>query len=247
MEFVAYLIAQCRDGLAPFASQPLSFAAARMIAGLAGSVVHCAPMCGPFVLGQVAADAIPARGDYGEWRRLRGAALAPYHLGRATTYTLLGALAGIATSVFGQLPYLAWIGSALLVVAAALLFLQGLGLLVAGEHSALAGMLSRVAGPFATSSAPAHRYLFGVVLGFLPCGLLYGALAAAGATGSAAHGALAMAGFSLGTMPALVAVGWGGALLGRRLKDHMKLVANILLALNSLVLLGFAGVRLTSL
>jgi sulfite exporter TauE/SafE len=40
-------------------------------------------------------DAEGARGkSYGEWQRLTGAALAPYHLGRLTAYTALGAIAG---------------------------------------------------------------------------------------------------------------------------------------------------------
>src|SRR4051794_25197968 len=63
-------------------------------AGLAGSLLHCAPMCGGFVLGQVAdrMARLPAC-RMCEWQRLSAAALLPYHLGRLTTYGLLGALA----------------------------------------------------------------------------------------------------------------------------------------------------------
>ena len=96
-----------------------------------------------------------------------------------------------------------------LLIAACLMTLQAFGLAV-GAPSPLTSGLARLAGPLSSSHRPAARYALGVVLGFLPCGLLYGALAAAGGTASGRDGALAMAAFALGTVPALMAVGWGG-------------------------------------
>src|ERR1700761_1222625 len=63
-------------------------------AGAAGSVIHCGPMCGVFVLGQVSERVaqLPA-GGLCEWQRVRSGLLLPYHLGRLTTYAGLGALA----------------------------------------------------------------------------------------------------------------------------------------------------------
>ena len=58
--------------------------------------------------------------------------------------------------------------------------------------------------------------LLGLSLSALPCGLLYGALVAAASAGSALAGALAMAAFALGTVPALVGVGLLGRFFGRR-------------------------------
>jgi sulfite exporter TauE/SafE len=65
-----------------------------LLAGLAGSAMHCVPMCGPFVLGQVAdrMARVPAV-RLCELQRVRGGLLLPYHLGRITTYAGLGALA----------------------------------------------------------------------------------------------------------------------------------------------------------
>ena len=66
------------------------------VTGLIGSATHCTGMCGPFALSQVAArlERIPAE-RMTEWRRLAGATLLPYHLGRATTYAVLGAVGGV--------------------------------------------------------------------------------------------------------------------------------------------------------
>ena len=90
----------------------------------------------------------------------------------------------------------------------------------------------------------AARYGLGVVLGFLPCGLLYGALAAAGGTGSAIDGALAMAAFAVGTVPALVATGWGGLLVRRRLRERGRWIAMPLLIGNAGLMLLLASQRL---
>ncbi|HJS32306.1 MAG TPA: sulfite exporter TauE/SafE family protein, partial [Alphaproteobacteria bacterium] len=89
-------------GLAPFAAADLAaggdalgLIAALLVAGLIGGFAHCAGMCGPFVLGQVTAglSGAPERAER-VFGRMAGAALIPYHLGRLTTYSALGAAAG---------------------------------------------------------------------------------------------------------------------------------------------------------
>lgn len=240
METVASWIAYCRPDALGGIAMPVSLFAV----GLAGSLVHCVGMCGPFVLGQVLGDLerTPAR-SYGEWQRLAGAALVPYHLGRLTTYTLLGAVAGSATALFASTSAFGWLSGGLLVIAALLMIVQALGLALGGA-SPLVGTVVRFAGPLSAARGNAARYGLGVVLGFLPCGLLYGALAAAGGMASAIEGALAMMAFALGTVPALVAVGWGGLLMRRRLSEHGRWFASPLLLLNALFMLVAASQRL---
>lgn len=239
METISHLIALCR----PEALGGIGVPASLFVAGLAGSLVHCVGMCGPFVLGQVMADLERAPGAYGEWRRLTGAALAPYHLGRLTTYAGLGALAGAATGLFASTSVFGWLSGGLLVVGACLMIVQALGLTVGGS-SPLAGVLMRLATQLSMARSGAARYGLGVVLGFLPCGLLYGALAAAGGTGSPVEGALAMAAFAVGTMPALVATGWGGLLVRRRLRERGRWIALPLLIGNAGLMLLLASQHL---
>jgi len=243
MEFVFQAIAACRDGFVHIAGLPAGLSLSLFLAGLSGSAVHCVGMCGPFVLGQVMADAEHVGpGAYGEWRRLSGAALAPYHLGRLTTYTGLGVLAGAATALFASTVVFAWLSAVLLIAGAALMVAQAFGLAL-GVAAPQAGLIQRLAAPLTSSRHPAARYALGVVLGFLPCGLIYGALGAAAGTGSMLHGALAMAAFSLGTMPALVAVGWGGVLLRRRWQGMTRWIASPLLVVSALLMLALAGRR----
>ena len=239
METLSQWIALCR----PDAWGTVGVPASLFLAGLAGSVVHCVGMCGPFVLGQVMSGLDRSGGGYGEWRRLAGAALLPYHFGRLTTYTALGALAGGATALFAATSAFGWLSGGLLVVAALLMVVQALGLALGGT-SPLAGVLARLAAPLSNATGAGARYGLGVILGFLPCGLLYGALAAAGGTGSVADGAVAMASFAAGTMPALMATGWGGLLVRRRLRERGRWIAAPLLLANALLMLALASQRL---
>lgn len=241
-DWISRLLALCGDGLSVAGNEPLALPVALFVAGLAGGALHCAGMCGPFVLGQVMAGADDAR-RYGEWRRLGGAALAPYHLGRATTYAALGAGAGGATALFASTTGFAWLSSSFLVAAAMLLVAQAAGLAL-GRAVPWSGALSRLATPLSGSHTAASRYGLGMLLGFLPCGLLYGALAAAAGSASMATGAAAMLAFALGTVPALVAVGWGGLLLRRRLRETWRWVAAPVLVANAAVMLALASQRI---
>jgi uncharacterized protein len=223
------------------------------LVGLLGSVSHCVGMCGPFVLGQVVArlEATPAARLH-EFRRLTGAALAPYHLGRMTTYGLLGAGAGALAGGAGDLTGLRWLSAGLLAIAA--LFFVGyavprLGLPVFGTRLGGEGLWSRHVGPRIRPlfGAPVgfRGYLLGVALGFLPCGLLYGAIAAAASSGSAVAGGLTMVAFVLGTIPALVGVGVAGHVTGNRWQSATARVTPVLLVLNA-GLLGYMAWRMVA-
>ncbi|MDE2005970.1 MAG: sulfite exporter TauE/SafE family protein [Rhodospirillales bacterium] len=216
------------------------------LAGLAGGVMHCGPMCGGFVLGQTAdrMARLPA-GALSERRRIGAGLLLPYHLGRLTTYAALGAAAGMFAGVLGRAPWFGRISAALLALAGLVFLAEALRRVAPGlprlprAHLPCAGTLARFARRF-DPARPGGGYALGVTLGFLPCGLLYGALTAAAASGAPAPGAAAMAAFAFGTMPALIAVGIAGQAAGARFARAVRLVAPVLLAGNGAVLLGLA-------
>lgn len=221
---------------------------ALFLAGLAGSVTHCMGMCGPFVLSQVTSrlQDKPAS-TMTEMHRLSGAALVPYHLGRITTYSGLGGMAAVLSGgimAFAGLKYLA----AALLVFAALFFLgyalRGLKITVPGfsgsRPARIAGALGRLTRPMLDRPTGWRGYGLGLALGFLPCGLLYGALAAAASTGDALAGIFTMAAFALGTIPALLAVGVIGHIATARWSAIMSGVAPIILVANGGFLLFMA-------
>jgi uncharacterized protein len=205
-----------------------SIAGLLFVTGLVGGFAHCGPMGGPFVLAQAAdAPAAPLL------RRLGGGLLLPYHLGRTTTYAALGAA---AAGLGGSLVTAGWrSGVAAALLLAGLLYLAQAIVRLAprlgrGRGEALsrrwAGWLAGIAGRLVADPSARGRFALGVVLGLLPCGFLYAAIAAAAATRSAAAGAVAMAAFSLGTVPSLALVGLGGAAAA----GHWRRAAQRLLA-----------------
>lgn len=233
-----------------------------LAAGAAGSVMHCGPMCGGFVLGQVAdrMARLPAAALC-ERRRVSGALLLPYHLGRLVTYAGLGALAAGSAAVLGRAPWFGGVSAALLALAA-LLFLtlaarrlapmlpgpaerrppgrlaRALALL---ERSppAWGRLVARISGGVAGNGLPGG-FLLGVTLGFLPCGFLYAALTAAAASLDPLTGAAGMAAFALGTVPALVIMGLAGQAAGRRWQTGLARLSPAVLAANAAVLLLLA-------
>jgi sulfite exporter TauE/SafE len=74
------------------------------------------------------------------------------------------------------------------------------------------------------------------MLGFIPCGLLYGALAAAASSGEILTGAVAMAVFALGTVPSLLVVGVVGQVAATRFRRAMAVAVPALMLMNAAVL-----------
>ncbi|MBI1207386.1 MAG: sulfite exporter TauE/SafE family protein [Azospirillum sp.] len=219
-------------------------------AGLVGGTSHCAGMCGPFVLAQVATrlEAVPAA-RMSEFHRLAGAALVPYHLGRATSYAAIGAVAASVTGSLGTLPGLP-IVSAVLLALAALFFLMsalnGIGVWLPEFDSALlrrwSDLVGRLARPLFVAPLGWRGYALGLALGFIPCGLLYGAVAVAAASADPIAGAFGMAAFVAGTVPSLIAVGLAGHLAGRAWHAAVARAAPVIMAVNAGVL-GFMAYR----
>ncbi len=173
------------------------------LVGLLGSG-HCVGMCG----GIAAALGFASRGE-----RPEISLLLSYNIGRILSYAAAGVLVGML-GYFGEnfLPF----GKILRAIAGILLILMGC--YVIGKTSALA-WLERAGGHFWRRIQPlGQRFLpvrsplqglaVGMVWGWLPCGLVYTALALAATQGGPADGALAMLAFGVGTMPAMLAGGY---------------------------------------
>ncbi len=223
--------------------------ASLFLAGLLGSATHCITMCAPFVLSQITTRLETIKLDQmSEFKRLSGAALVPYHLGRLTTYIGLGLGVGLLAQGAIQFSGMRWISAVLLILAAFFFLgyaLKKLGILLPKipflgasqqQESATSAKMGQILKPFFANPVGLNGYFLGIGLGFLPCGLLYGALAAAGATGDFVAGAFGMAAFALGTIPSLMAVGFAGHLAGQKWRTVITDLAPILLIINSGVL-----------
>lgn len=180
--------------------------------GLLGST-HCAGMCGGIVAAsQVGAGASGSGGK----RRLplarAGNALAQ-NAGRVASYAAAGALMGGVGALIGRS---AALEARPVLETCAALVLIATGLNLAGLLPAKAS-LERLGGPlwralqplarrFLPMDTPARALAFGLLWGFLPCGLVYSALSLAAVSGSVGTGALVMLAFGAGTLPMLTAL-----------------------------------------
>lgn len=175
---------------------------ALFLVGLLGGT-HCVGMCGGIV-GALSMGA-PAR-----WSMLLS-----YNAGRIISYSAAGAIAGAlgaaSLGLEGQVP------ARLILYFFANLMLVALGFYLLGVTRALAFTervgqnLWRVLQPLTKRFLPARTmsqaFPLSLLWGWLPCGLVYSALASSLSAGSAGRGALMMLAFGLGTLPNLLLAG----------------------------------------
>ncbi|MBI3154869.1 MAG: sulfite exporter TauE/SafE family protein [Burkholderiales bacterium] len=192
--------------------------ATAFVVGLLGSS-HCLGMCGG-IAGTLALG-VPRR----------GAALLPYLLafntGRIASYAAAGALAGLAgAGFFGTLPAP---GARIAAQAISGGFMVALGLYLGGWRGPLGAVeragarLWRRIEPLGRRLLPLRHpgqaLLLGLLWGWLPCGMVYAALAWALAAGGAGAGAALMASFGAGTLPMMLATGGAAQALGRGVRS----------------------------
>lgn len=208
------------------------------LAGLVGSISHCAIMCGPFIISQT-----------GETTKLRDVALIPYHLGRMTTYVFMAIL------VYSLLSLVFVYSDIKAIIAAPMLFLAGVIFIVSAfpklsvvfpwvaqiNMSVPSRFISPFLGRLMKAPNAIRKYGLGLLLGFMPCGMVVAALIASASASSLPMAIAAMAAFSFGTMPALIVIGIGG----QRIKNHFPNVfsrfSQITKLISALWLFALAG------
>lgn len=201
---------------------------ALFLVGLLGGT-HCVGMCGGIV------GALTFGGA------TRWSMHLAYNLGRIASYVLAGALAGAlgaaSLGLEGQVP------ARLILYVLANLMLVALGFYLIGVTQALAfteragqaiwRRLQPLTRRFLPATSVSQALPLGLLWGWLPCGLVYSALASALSAGSAERGALLMLAFGLGTLPNLLLAG----ILLARLNHFVK--QRVVRLLSGLLVLGF--------
>lgn len=239
-----YLSNHCSGTFVQYSSVLLTLFAA----GVVGGFTHCAGMCGPFVVAQVANKFDDMQVEEATiLRRLGGAALLPYHLGRMTTYAFLGAIAALLSRQIIGSPLEKWVAASLLVVAGLIFMASALPAMKARflklrfvGLQKLAKFLSGMAKPLLVSPSKANGYMLGVLLGFLPCGLVFAALMVVSVSASPITAAAAMVLFTIGTFPALFAVGFSSQFAYKRWPEMARKLARFVMVFNGLSLFAIA-------
>ena len=200
--------------------------AAAFLIGFFGSV-HCVGMCGPLAL------ALPLPPD----RKLGGILL--YNLGRILTYSFLGTIFGlIGTSFFlvgWQKSFSVALGAFILV----LLILPHAGKVFSKgylQSGWAVWVRQKLQQQFRKRTFPS-AFAAGVLNGFLPCGLVYVAVAGALASVTIYYGAIYMAAFGAGTLPAMLLVNFAPGLIFKNRSLNSRWILTSISLMVSLLLL----------
>ena len=201
-------------------------------AGLLTGLSHCLGMCGPLV----GAFALRRRAE----RKELSTPLVLFQMGRLMTYASLGLLlGGLGSLVASTIRY--WQGSFSIVLGLlmALLGLSLFGLFPLQKWLTSITWARLVSGwvkRLLASDHPAAPIGLGLANGLLPCGPVYAMGLLATLSGSALNGGAIMLIFGLGTLPAMLGLGFFTATLSLGLRSHLYRVAALLVIIVGLQL-----------
>ncbi|MCW9034076.1 MAG: sulfite exporter TauE/SafE family protein [Rhodospirillales bacterium] len=188
----------------------LSFFTALTI-GFIGST-HCIGMCGGIV------GALNSGAPEATQKSLFSQVVfhLTYNMGRIISYCIAGALAGFIGSQSARIPLDVVLPIGGLIAG---IFMIALGLYLAGWWRSFAWIenggqyiwkyIQPLGKRFLPVKTPLHALGLGLVWGWLPCGLVYSALALAILSATPTQGAMLMLGFGIGTLPMLLTMGKG--------------------------------------
>lgn len=175
------------------------------------STIHCLGMCG----GIIGTLTMSLPQQIREQPLSLLAYTAMFNIGRVMSYMLAGAVAG----AFGQtvMEFLSPKYAHIILQTFATLIMVGIGLHLAGWFPRL-NIIEKIGQPLwqrlepighklLPVHSPGQAFLFGVIWGWLPCGLVYSALIWSTSSGTAMEGALFMLAFGAGTLPVVMTAG----------------------------------------
>lgn len=208
------------------------------MAGLVGGFTHCSAMCGSFVVSQVQGV-----------EKASQSMLVAYHLGRITTYILMAVVfATLLNLAFLYMPVRDFVVGPILMLAGALFLMSAFPKLAQSMPwlYKIQGFLPyktvmKWSGDLSAQRSFLQRYALGVLLGFVPCGLIVAVVMAASTASSLFDVIVSVAAFGAGTMPALMGVGLMGYKIHQALPNISNGLRQFSLVISGIWLFAMAG------
>jgi hypothetical protein len=194
------------------------------------STVHCIAMCGSVIGALTLSLPVEVR----ESQRRMLPFVFNYNLGRLVSYGMAGLIVGLLSSP------LAAINGHVVLRVLSVIVMVAMGLYLAGWFPKFARM-ERIGAPiwrclqpigqkFLPVKSKSQALFLGLVWGWLPCGLVYAALAVAATAGDPIKASLVMLAFGAGTLPAVMGAGlFTGMLAALARNAQLKKLAGILI------------------
>ena len=201
--------------------------------GFFGGFTHCISMCGPLVVSQISHNLASTKiEDFHGFTKFKNFALISYHLGRITTYSFLGLITFFLRTKLDENNNFKFISAFLIFIAImffVLMFIkQNQNLTIFKKikfyrfnhfkKNIIFKIFYKIISNFISffsknldflfkNSRGFYGYFLGIILGFIPCGMLYGAIAMAGSFSSPFLSIVGMIIFGSTTFIALFFVG----------------------------------------
>lgn len=199
--------------------------------GFFGGFSHCIGMCGPFVITQVSNRLEKVSlNNFSNFERLKNYALIPYQLGRITTYSFIGFLCSIAGKNIGEAANFEKLSAIILLFAALSFFFT-----FKSPNLQITPFKNfKLIGSLFLNPRGFKGYKLGLILGFIPCGLLYSAFLISASISEPFLAWFGMLLFGLSTFPSLFITGCGSGFLQRF--PEFKFISRALILVNGVVL-----------
>ena len=194
------------------------------------SSFHCIGMCGPI------AFALPIQ-SFSINKKLIGLVL--YNIGRIAAYSLLGLIFGLSGRAFflggWQQIFSIVLGSFILII----LIVNLVTNKTVGIHflNRFQQNLQKIMAAYIGRQQLYGIFMIGFANGFLPCGMVYLAIAGALGTGSVQGGILFMLLFGLGTIPLMLSVTWFGLVINISIRNIVRKITPYFIAFIGVMLI----------
>ena len=222
-----------------------------IITGVSSSFVHCIGMCGPIAMAQMNMRLMHLSGEkLSQIDRIKVALMIPYYLGKSATYFIITFLLYIFSSALRDMPTFRYIGAILLILAGILLLLLPLKIVVSSIFQKVGKRINFVERlesylvkrfenvylrPFGLQG-----FLLGMILGFIPCGIVYGMMILTlSHSSSPLVAGVAMVIFSFSTLPGLFLVAYSGQAIITRYRNIARPIYFIVMLFNSMLLFRY--------
>ena len=201
---------------------------AALTLGILGSF-HCIGMCGPIAV------ALPVNNE--SWlSRIFGGSL--YNFGRALTYALMGAIFGLV----GQGLNLVGLQQVVSISIGVIMMLSVVFPLIFKQAKWIDEINNKVVGGLKRSFSKLFQkrsntslLLIGILNGFLPCGLVYMAIAGAIATGDLMQGSIYMFLFGVATLPIMLSLTLTSQVVSLGLRNKIRKVIPVFIVIIGLL------------
>lgn len=204
---------------------------AAFMTGLIGSL-HCIGMCGPIAV------ALPL-GNKSWFHKFFGSLV--YNSGRILSYAILGIVFGLLGQGIEMAGLQKWasilLGIALILSVIFPVLFKGTDKIDRFFYKYAGKLIGKFRKLFSISSLPS-LWTIGFLNGFLPCGLVYVAIAGAINTNNILNGAFYMIIFGLGTIPIMATIPIVGNLVGTNIRKKFKgVISGFIIVLGILFIL----------